>query len=154
MKEKQLKLFNFVTHNLGFLKNIPFLPQLFEAFLLQMNALFNPGLGMILDSIEETVLSWENVHLSPHKLGGRQFNYGKKEIGHMHGNGLVDIHLDRRTKTGLISKGVVENHHILKKSGWVSIYVKNSEDAVKVISVLKIAWLRCNRLIEERDGTT
>lgn len=60
----------------------------------------------------------------------------------MHGNGMVDILLDRKTKKQLISKNMVKEHHVFKESGWISMYVKDKSDIQKVISVLqmKVSW--------------
>lgn len=55
--------------------------------------------------------------ITMHKYRGIQFNYRNKEIGHMHGNGMVDILLDRKTKKQLISKNMVKEHHVFKESG-------------------------------------
>lgn len=41
--------------------------------------------------ITETVLSWDGVIAHPHRFGGTEYRLGRREIGHMHGDRLVDI---------------------------------------------------------------
>ena len=91
-----------------------------------------------IDNIENTVLSWKNTSTRPHKFGGIQFNVGDKEIGHIHGNGLLDIPFSRLIKEQLIteSNGRVKEHHIFKKSGWISLYIHDTEDRDLAIRTL------------------
>lgn len=110
-------MFNFVVTYLGFLKRIPLLPHIFDACFRVHTILFNKKRSEAMDIIESTVSSWNGISVTIHKYGGVQFNYKSKEIGHMHGNGMVDILLDRKTKKQLISKNMVKEHHVFKESG-------------------------------------
>ncbi len=79
-------------------KRIPLLPHIFDACFRVHTILFNKKRSEAMDIIESTVSSWNGISVTIHKYGGVQFNYKSKEIGHMHGNGMVDILLDRKTK--------------------------------------------------------
>jgi hypothetical protein len=136
-------MFDFIVTYLGFLKRIPLFPQIIDASLRIYYLLFDEERLKAVDAIESTVSLWDEVTLSIHKYGGIQFNYKGKEIGHMHSNGIVDILLDRKTKALLLQQKLAENHHVLKDTGWISIYVKNKKDVETVLSVLKISLLRC-----------
>lgn len=135
-------MFNFIVKYLGFLKKIPLFPQFIDASMRIFYMLFNNDRAKAVDSIESTVSSWEEVTVSMHKYGGTQFNYKDKEIGHMHSNGIVDILLDRKTKAVLLKQELVENHHVLKNTGWVSVYVKDKKDVAAALSVLQISLFR------------
>jgi hypothetical protein len=41
--------------------------------------------------ITEAVSSWGGITLTPHRFGGTAFMLGKRELGHIHGDRLVDI---------------------------------------------------------------
>src|SRR6476646_10475211 len=41
--------------------------------------------------IVEAVNGWEQVEVSPHRYGGLEFRLGRRELGHIHGDRLVDI---------------------------------------------------------------
>ena len=43
------------------------------------------------ERISKTVTSWEGVTSSQHRFGGVEYVVGKREIGHIHGDSLVDI---------------------------------------------------------------
>ena len=38
-----------------------------------------------------TVSEWPGVEAHPHRFGGTEYRIGKREIGHIHGDSLVDI---------------------------------------------------------------
>ena len=131
-------MFDFTVKYLGFLKHVPLLPHLFEAMLKVRTFISNRLVLDHIDEIESTVLSWNQASVGIHKFGGTQFNVGDKEFGHIHGNGLLDVPLSRSIKEQLIleTKGRVKEHHIFKKSGWISLHVENALDKELAIQVL------------------
>ena len=58
------------------------------------------------------VSSWDGVAVNPHRFGGREFNLGKVEIGHVHGNSLVDVPFTRKIRAALVTDGEAQPHHI------------------------------------------
>ena len=93
-----------------------------------------------LDDIENEVSGWKGISISIHKYGGIQFNYYAKEIGHLHGNGLLDVLYNKQTKKHLLEGGRIQPHHVFEKSGWISFYIVNSEDKDYAKELLKIAY--------------
>ncbi len=73
--------------------------------------------------IEQAVLSWPSVEAKPHRFGGTEFVIGKREIGHIHGEWLVDIPLPKKVRDEVIAAGQAEPHHVLPDSGWVSFCI-------------------------------
>ena len=49
--------------------------------------------------ISEQLMKWPDVMKQPHRFGGIEFRYKGKEIGHLHGNALVDIQCQSRFAT-------------------------------------------------------
>ncbi len=135
-------MFDFVVTYLGFLKRIPILPHVFDTFLKLHCIIFNNKIAGYVEEIEAIVSEWEGVSLSLHKYGGLQFNLGTKEIGHLHSNGLLDILFDKKNREELVSKGMVEEHHIFKDSGWISLYIKSKEDVDKAVDLLRLSFLK------------
>ncbi len=45
----------------------------------------------ILESIQKQILSWPYVTAKAHKFGGIEFCLNKREMGHIHGDRLVDL---------------------------------------------------------------
>jgi Family of unknown function (DUF5519) len=100
-------------------------------------------------TIEDRVLSWEGVTVHPHRFGGREYRLGSREIGHSHGNEMVDVPLTVPVRDEVIAAGLAQHHHLLPDSGWVSIYLRTPEDVGHAISVLERS-LRLARTQAER----
>ena len=138
---KTNRLFNFTVKYLGVLKAIPLVPHLFDAWLKIWSVItFSPTLDHI-DDIESEVLKWRGTSISLHKYGGTQFNYGSKELGHIHSNGLLDIRFSRSIKAQLIKESKITDHHVFKNSGWISFYITNVDDTDYAKKLLEMAYL-------------
>ena len=89
------------------------------------------------ERITKTVTSWEGVTAAPHRFSGVEYAIGKREIGHIHGDHLVDIPFPKKVRDEIVSAGRAQPHHILPKSGWVSFYLREEEDIEKAIALLR-----------------
>ena len=87
--------------------------------------------------IHETVLSWPGVTAYPHRFGGTEFRLGKRELGHIHGDHLVDIPFPRKVRDDLVAAGHAQPHHILPNTGWISFYLKEPDDIARAIALLQ-----------------
>lgn len=86
--------------------------------------------------ITETVMSWEGMSHVPHRFGGIEYRLGQREIGHIHGDHLVDIPFPTKVRDEIISAGKAQPHHILPESGWVSCYLRETADVSRAIDLL------------------
>lgn len=136
-------MFKFVVKRLGFLKRIPLLPHLFDSWIKIWVYFTNKNLAKYIDGIETEVSGWDGVSMQLHKYGGTQFNVYKKEIAHIHSNGLLDILFDKKTKEQLLKEGRISHHHVFENSGWISFYVKTEYDKDYAIELLKSAYEKC-----------
>jgi hypothetical protein len=89
------------------------------------------------DAIRQNAALWDGVTEHPHRFGGVEFRRGKRELGHIHGDSLLDIPFPMDVRNELVAKGEVEEHHLLPKSGWVSFYIKREEDVAIAVALLK-----------------
>src|SRR5260370_19531982 len=101
------------------------------------------------DLIRETVLSWPGVEAMPHRFGGVEYRYGRKEIGHVHCDRLADLPLPRKLHDKVIPAGRAEPHHVLPETGWVSCWIKSPEDADNGIALFRVQYERYS--IARRD---
>ena len=46
--------------------------------------------------IISVIHGWQEVEIRPHRYGGLEFRLGKRELGHVHGDALVDIPFYKR----------------------------------------------------------
>lgn len=77
------------------------------------------------------------VEVLPHRFGGIEFRIGRRELGHVHGDWLVDIPFPKRIHDEIIAAGAAEPHHILPSSGWVSLFLKTEDDVERSIKLLE-----------------
>lgn len=87
--------------------------------------------------ITQAVLSWDGVTAHPHRFGGTEFRLERREIGHIHGDRLVDIPFPRKVRDEVVTTGRAKPHHILPESGWISFYIKNDTDVESAIRLLE-----------------
>jgi Luciferase len=98
---------------------------------------------MIKDAMQkiiESVSAWEGVTSRAHRFGGIEFTLGRRELGHMHGNTLVDIPFPKAIRNELVESGKVLPHHVLPDSGWISFYIKKDEDVTYAIELFKLSY--------------
>ncbi|MBE9663798.1 DUF5519 family protein [Mucilaginibacter myungsuensis] len=124
------------------MKFVPGLPQVFDIWLKLHTYFVRPRVLDRVDEIELELKRWEQVRITAHKYGGLQFNYGDKEIGHIHGNGLLDMLFGRKVKEQLLMDGRVQDHHLFKNSGWISFYIRNAADGAYAIELLELRYSR------------
>lgn len=90
--------------------------------------------------IEQTVTSWEGMSAKAHRFGGREFNLGTREVGHIHGDYMVDIPFPIKVREELVAAGKAELHHLLPDSGWVSYYIRKEEDVHGAIELFERSY--------------
>ena len=88
------------------------------------------------DVITQTVTTWAGVTVTPHRFGGMEYVIGKREIGHIHGDQLVDIPFPKKVRDEIVATGRAQPHHILPETGWVSFYIQEENDVQKAITLL------------------
>ena len=90
--------------------------------------------------ITEAVTSWPNVTSQPHRFGGLEYVIGRREIGHIHGDSLVDIPFPKKVRDGIVAAGRAQPHHILPETGWVSFYIRQEHDVENTIALLRESY--------------
>ena len=86
--------------------------------------------------IREAVLGWKGVEERPHRFGGLEYRLGNREIGHVHGDQLVDFPFPKRIRDEIVAAGQAQPHHILPQTGWVSFYIRGEQDVSQAINLL------------------
>ena len=92
------------------------------------------------EQIHSAALSWSGVSSQPHRFGGREYRLGRREIGHVHGDTLVDIPFPKRVRDELTAAGQAEPHHVLPHSGWISFRIKDTDDVERAIGLLRRSY--------------
>lgn len=90
--------------------------------------------------ITETISQWPEITVAPHRFGGVEYQLGTREIGHIHGDTLVDIPFPTAIRNELVAAGSVHPHHVLPDSGWISFYIRRQEDVSQAIDLLQKSY--------------
>ncbi len=87
--------------------------------------------------IQAELLTWPHVEAHPHRFGGTEYRIGKRELGHIHGDHLVDIPFPTKVRDEIVAAGLAEPHHILPNSGWVSLYLREAADVDRAVALFR-----------------
>lgn len=140
MAKPRFDLLTILERNFRFLKNIPLLPNIIDEQLKLYTLFFRPQVFGKMMTFVNTVKQWEGVSLKYHRYGGLEFLLNNQEIGHIHGNGLIDLHFNKELASTIIAKQLAEPHHVLENTGWVSYYISKSAPINYIISLAKLAY--------------
>jgi predicted DNA-binding protein (MmcQ/YjbR family) len=91
-------------------------------------------------AITEAVTGWAGVTAQTHRFGGVEYVIGRREIGHVHGDSLVDIPFPRKTRNEIVAAGRARPHHVLPQTGWVSFYLRVETDVEQAIALLRESY--------------
>ena len=100
------------------------------------------------DAIVREVSAWPGVTTGRHRFGGTEFRYGRRELGHLHGNRLADLPFPLLVRDELVGAGRAEAHHIHPESGWVSCFIHDEADVTRVVALFRLnydrPWANCH----------
>jgi hypothetical protein len=122
------------------LKHIPLIPQAFDGALLLWVFLTRPQILDCIDSVRREVASWPDVSTRIHRFGGVEFQRSNVEIGHIHGNGVLDVRLTAELRKRVVADKTAYLHHTLPNSGWVSLPLRSQADSEAAISLLQMSY--------------
>jgi Family of unknown function (DUF5519) len=94
------------------------------------------------ERIRLEVASWPGVVALAHRFGGLEYRYGRKEMGHVHGDRLADLPLPRKLHDQVIAAGKARPHHVLPESGWVSCWIQGPADVDNVLELFRLQYER------------
>jgi Family of unknown function (DUF5519) len=92
--------------------------------------------------LEDEVSAWPGVSAHAHRFGGKEFRFGKAEIGHVHTDGTVDIPFPRAVRDALLEEGQAEEHRWVPNSGWTTYKIREVADIQQALGLLRISYLR------------
>ena len=104
------------------------------------------------ERITSEVSSWPGVETGPGRFGSLRFVIGRRELGHLHGEGIADLPLRPGTARELIAAGAAREHRFTPQgSGWVTLDLRSDEDADRVIELMRSSY---ERTLEKRPELT
>ncbi|MFY9530539.1 MAG: luciferase family protein [Candidatus Acidiferrales bacterium] len=95
-----------------------------------------------LKNLEDVVSTWPSISMHPHRFGGREFRFGKAEVGHVHTGGIVDIPFPRPVRDALLAEGLAEEHRWVPDSGWITFRIRGEGDLKHALWLMRLSYLR------------
>ena len=132
-------IFEFVVRRLRWLACVPLCPQWFDAMLLAWTGLFSRDRLKAMEAVVDHALQWPHVEPGWHRYGGMGFRRAGSEFAHLHGNGLLDVHLTVRDAAVAVAAGWARPHHVFGPSAWVSFWIRDAKDVPAAVRLLQLA---------------
>ncbi len=92
------------------------------------------------DKLDVVISGWPGVVSGTHRFGGSEWRLGRREIGHIHGDELVDIPFPKRLRDELVAAHQVEAHHVRPDSGWVTLRLETDDDLKWAVVLLRYSY--------------
>lgn len=90
--------------------------------------------------ITQALLAWEEVSVAPHSFDGVEYRLGRRELGHIHGDYMLDIPFPKKVRDEVVASGLASPHHLLTETGWVSLYLRQPGDVEIAIQMLQRSY--------------
>ena len=133
-------MLSWLARHLPGLRRVYVLPQLLDAVLLAYTLARYPAKARAMHALEAEVLSWPGVSAGMHRYGGTEFRRGRREFGHLHGHGLLDIPLTRTVRDQAVAAHIARPHHVFPQSAWVSVDLRAPEDVPMALTLLRRSY--------------
>jgi hypothetical protein len=111
-------MFLFVVRNARWLARLPGLPQFFDTLLLAWTWAAHRSRLAAMERLEAEALRLPGVSLKTHRFGGTEFVRAGREMGHLHGHGLVDARVGRAEARALIMCSPVRAGSVSNSKPW------------------------------------
>ena len=102
-------------------------------------------MAKIAEEIRREVSGWSGVEAKPHRFGGVEFRVRGHEIGHLHGDRLVDLPFPVKVRKELVEQGKARPHHMLSQTGWVSYRIHQPEDVSGALELFRLNYDRIQK---------
>ena len=103
------------------------------------------------ETIKAELARWPGVDQAAHRFGGVEFLIGSREIGHLHGDSLLDVPFPKRVRNELVEAGLARPHHILPDSGWISFRLSKPADVDAAIALLRKSFDMITEQLARRE---
>ena len=130
-------MFYFVVRYLRWAAKVPGFPQLFDACLLAGSFVFRRSRIAAMENLETEAVRLLGARLKSHRFGGTEFvDERGRELGHLHGNGLLDVPVGVQKAIELVASLRVQPHHVFPRSKWVSFQLQSETDVPFALELL------------------
>lgn len=107
----------------------------------------------IITLLEQAFRNNNVITIHDHAMGGREFRYKGKEIGHIHWNGDLDILFTKAIRDELLRQNRVNVHKWIPESGWITYPVKGIANMSDAMELLQLSYLLKKKKLTGDDIT-
>jgi Family of unknown function (DUF5519) len=132
-------IFKFVVKRLRWLARMPVLPQVFDAGLVVATMVFDRSRLRAMEMFEKAACGRDAIQQHPHRFGGIGFFVETTEVGHLHGNGLLDLFVGKSNQAEEVRAGRALPHHVFPESGWISFWLQTPADVDPALELFELA---------------
>ena len=95
------------------------------------------------EQITEELTSWPGVTAGPGDRGSFSFKFGRRELGHLHGDRVLHLGFPKSVWHELHDAGRIDYHPVFPgKPGFAARAIGDAEDVRDVIALLRINYDR------------
>lgn len=92
------------------------------------------------EKIVKEIAKWPGVTTHTHRFGGTEFRFGRRELGHVHGDYQADVPFPMNVRNQLVAEGRAEPHHVLPESGWITLRFRYANDVKRAIGLFQLSY--------------
>lgn len=102
-------------------------------------------------SLERELLGWPGVSQEPGRFNSTAYMLGRREIGHVHRNGVADLAVPRAVHDELIATGQAHPHQA-GVSGIVSVWLDDPDGVSRAIALFRMNYDRARTAADARGA--
>jgi hypothetical protein len=104
----------------------------------------------LLLSVEREVLGWPGVDRDPDRRQVALYRFGRRQIGHVHSDGVADLPFPKGVHDDLISRGLAEPH----RGGFpatVSYRIRDPADVAGALDLFRLSYEHAKAAAKRRE---
>jgi hypothetical protein len=108
----------------------------------------------LLAAVEREILGWPGVEAEQAWFGGAEvtiYKVGRRQLGHVHDDGVADLLFPKAVHDELISAGRAEPHGA-GFAGAVSAALERPDEVPEVVALFRVSYERARAAIEHRGA--
>lgn len=107
----------------------------------------------LLALVDRELLGWPGVHTEPGRFNSITYLVGRREIGHVHRNGVADLPFPRAVYDELIAAGRAQPHQAGVR-GVVSYWIDGPDDVSHAVELFRLNYDRATAAASDGSATT
>jgi hypothetical protein len=103
------------------------------------------------ESIDRELLSWPGVSREQGRFNSTAYMLGRREIGHIHRNGVADLPFPKAVYDELLAAGRAQPHQAGVR-GFVSYQIDDLNDINQAIALFRMNYDRATAVLNRSDS--